>query len=182
MYQHSTEQMKDEARRTGQQTREEINQAVEDTKQKGKELVGDAKQEASKMAEQQQQNVAHQIDGLAQALTKTADNLDLNEDQAWIANGTRQTAQALDKMSTSLRERDFNTIVRDVENYTREQPTVVLGGAVLAGFLLSRFLKSSENRRSVEAEQAYPSATMRNDIPRNPNDDVTQPYDTTRRL
>ena len=181
MSQHKTEQMKEEARRTGQQAQEEISQALQDTKNKGKELVGEAKQEASKMAEHQQQNVAHHIDGLAKALTKTADNLDLDKDQAWVADGTRQTAQALDKVSKSLRERDFNTIVHDIENYTREQPTVVLGGAVIAGFLLSRFLKSSDNHNRSEGAQAYSMSTMQNDVSSNQNDMVTHPSEINRR-
>ncbi len=101
--------MKEEARHTSQQTREEINQAVKVTKEKGKQLVGEAKQEASKMAEQQQQNVAHHMDSISDELTKIADNLD--KDQTWVASGARQTAQVLDKMSKSLRERDFNTVV-----------------------------------------------------------------------
>lgn len=128
----NTEQLKEEAKLAGQQTSEEINQAVEVTKEKSEKLVGEAKQEASKMAEQQQQNVAHHIDSLVKALTKTADNLD--EDQALVADGARQTTQALNKVSKSLRERDFNTIVRDIEDYTREQPTLVPGGAAIAGF------------------------------------------------
>jgi hypothetical protein len=156
-----TEQMKEEARRTGEEAREEIDQAVEATKEKGRQLAGEAKQEASKIAEQQQQNVAHHMESIADALNKTATNLD--EDQVWVASGARQTAQALDNMSKSLRENDFNTIVRDIERYTREQPTLVLGGAAIAGFFLSRFLKSSDNRGSADTSQTAPLAGNKND-------------------
>ncbi len=174
-----TEQMKEEARRTGEEAREEINQAVEATKEKGRQLAGEAKQEASKIAEQQQQNVAHHMESIADALNKTATNLD--KDQAWVASGARQTAQALDNMSKSLRENDFNTIVGDIERYTREQPTLVLGGAAIAGFFLSRFLKSSDNRGSADTRQAAPLAGNENGRAGAQNDVFIPTSDITRR-
>lgn len=174
-----TEQMKEEARRTGEEAREEFNQAVEATKERGRQLAGEAKQEASKIAEQQQQNVAHHMESIADALNKTATNLD--KDQAWVASGARQTAQALDKMSKSLRENDFNTIVGDIERYTREQPTLVLGGAAIAGFFLSRFLKSSDNRGSTDTRQAVPLAGTRSDRADAQNDVTISASDINRR-
>ena len=174
-----TEQMKEEARRTGDETRKEINHTLEATKEKGKQLVGEAKQEASKIAEQQQQNVAYHMESIADALNKTATNLD--KDQAWIASGARQTAQALDNMSKALRERDFNSVVRDIERYTREQPTLVLGGAAIAGFFLSRFLKSSDSRDSADTKQAVSIASSKNDRLGAHNDVIIPASDINRR-
>lgn len=131
-----------------------IDQAVEKTKKKGKKVVNEAKEEASKlidetkeetsrMAKLQLQSVAHQIDGIASALVKTADNLE--DDQTWVADGARHTAQALEKMSGSLRETGFGGLIRNFEDYARQQPVVVLGGAAIAGYFLVKFLKNSSD-------------------------------------
>ena len=135
-----------------QKSSKRISQAVEDTKEKGKQIVSEAKEEASKlidetkqetskMAKQQMQVVANQIDGIARALTKTADSIE--DDQTWVADGVRQTAQTLEKMSESLRVNEFGKLVRNFENYAKQQPVVVLGGAAIAGFFLVKFLKKS---------------------------------------
>jgi hypothetical protein len=45
--------------------------------------------------------------------------------------------------ASSLRERSIDDLVRSLNNFARNQPAAFFGGAVLAGFALSRFLKSS---------------------------------------
>ncbi|SEQ74614.1 hypothetical protein SAMN05421690_100114 [Nitrosomonas sp. Nm51] len=154
MSQPKTRNTRNKRTQSRQQTSKKIDQTIEDTKEKGKQIVSEAKEEASKLidetkqetskiAEQQLQNVAQQINSIANALIKTADNME--DGQSWIADGTRQTAQALDKVSGSLRDSDVGTLVRNFEDYTRRQPVVVLGGAAIAGFFLVKFLKNSSN-------------------------------------
>ena len=155
MSQPKTRNTRSKRTQSRQQTTKKIDQTIEDTKEKGKQIVREAKeetsklidetkQETSKIVEQQLQNVARQINSIAGALTKTADSME--DDRSWIADGTRQTAQALEKVSGSLGDKDFGTLVRDFEDYTRRQPAVVLGGAAIVGFFLIKFLKNSSDR------------------------------------
>ncbi|GJL75060.1 hypothetical protein [Nitrosomonas sp.] len=154
MSQPKTRTTKSKSTQSSQQTSKKIDQTIENAKEKGKQIASEAKEETSKLinetkqetgkiAEQQLQNVAHQINSIASALTTTADNME--DDHSWIADGTRQTAQALDKVSGSLRESDFGTLVRNFEDYARRQPVIVLGGAAIAGFFLVKFLKNSSD-------------------------------------
>ncbi len=154
MPQSKTKSTKNKSEQPDQKSSKRIDQAVGKTKKKGKKVVSQAKEETSKlinetkqetsrMAKQQLQGVAHQIDGIACALVKTADNIE--DDQTWIADGARHTAQALEKVSGSLRENDIGGLVRNFEDYARQQPAVVLGGAAIAGFFLVKFLKSSSD-------------------------------------
>jgi hypothetical protein len=52
-------------------------------------------------------------------------------------------AAKLEGEAASLRERSVDDLIRSLDNFARNQPAVLFGGAVLAGFALSRFLKSS---------------------------------------
>lgn len=152
MPQSKSKSTKNKSAQPDQKSSKRIDQAKEKTKKKDKKKVSEAKEETSKsinetkqetsrMAKQQLQSVAHQIDGIAYALVKTADNI--ADDQTWVADGARHTAQALEKVSGSLRENDFGGLVRNFEDYARKQPAVVLGGAAIAGFFLVKFLKNS---------------------------------------
>ena len=52
-----------------------------------------------------------------------------------------------DTVAGALRDNDLKSLAGELESYTRRHPALVLGGASLAGFLLTRFLKSSAERR-----------------------------------
>ncbi|PTN10958.1 hypothetical protein [Nitrosomonas aestuarii] len=154
MPQPKTRSTRNKSTQSSQQTSKKIDETIEKTKEKGKQIVSDAKeetsklidetkQETSKIAEQQLQTVAHQINSIASALTKTADNME--DAHTWIADGTRQTAKALERVSGSISESDFGTLVHNFEDYARRRPVIVLGGAAIAGFFLVKFLKNSSD-------------------------------------
>jgi ElaB/YqjD/DUF883 family membrane-anchored ribosome-binding protein len=133
--------LKQQAREAQSEIKEQGRQALDDAKQKGKEMMDDAQEQAAVMVHEQQQRLAGQIDGVANALQQTARQLD--NDQAWLAEGAEYAARSLSSMAGAMRNKDFGSLIHDIESYTRRQPAVVLGGAAVAGFLLTRFLKSS---------------------------------------
>ena len=108
-------------------------------------LAGEAKQQGQSILQQQQGFVASQIESIAGALHKTAEQLGSDE-QGALAQYTEQAAAGLERFSHSIRDQDFNTVVRQVEDFARRQPTVFIGSAALLGFLAARFLKSSAER------------------------------------
>lgn len=141
----ATERLQHEAKQAGKEVREQVDTAVEEAKQKSKELAVEAQKKAQAFANEQQKAAAQQIDGVAKALQTTADQL--QQEQAWLASGVGQTAKALENTAESLRTKDVNTLISDLQSYARKQPALVLGGAAVVGFLLSRFLKSSAQRQ-----------------------------------
>jgi hypothetical protein len=48
-----------------------------------------------------------------------------------------------EKLSTYLRDNDLRGFVRDTETFARRRPEVFLGGTLIAGLMLARFLKAS---------------------------------------
>jgi hypothetical protein len=94
---------------------------VEDAKEQAKEKV----QEASGQA---QDRVREQVD---QRSTQVAD----------------QAADRAERLGSYLQESDADRILRDVEDLARRQPWAVAAGGLALGFVASRFLKASSQRR-----------------------------------
>jgi hypothetical protein len=69
----------------------------------------------------------------------------------------------LDQLADGIRDRSFAEIYSDVESFARLQPVTVAAGAVLAGFLLARFIKSSadELAEASHAARAQAAAQQR---------------------
>jgi hypothetical protein len=99
------------------------------------------KQGARELAEQQKQAGAEQIGGVARAVHGAAREIEQKMPQT--ASFIHDTATRLEGAAASLRERSVDDLVRSLNGFARTQPAVFFGGAVLAGFALSRFLKSS---------------------------------------
>lgn len=64
------------------------------------------------------------------------------------ARVAQQAADSLERISGNLRNKDLDSVVREVEGFARAQPALFVGAAVMAGFLAIRFLKSSNSNQS----------------------------------
>jgi hypothetical protein len=114
-----------------------------------------AKETARSMLNEQQKAAASGLGDFAGALRKVAREMGDGR-QAPVSRMVESAADGLERFSGSLREKDLNGLMRDVEGFARRQPVAFFGAALAAGFLAMRFLKSSD--------------------PRSPRDDNTLPY------
>jgi ElaB/YqjD/DUF883 family membrane-anchored ribosome-binding protein len=153
-----TPQATAKARETGEQIRHEAQRFTDEAKAKGSSMLRD-----------QQHFFATQIGSLAEALHQTAEQL-ASQEKSGLAHYTDQAATGLERFSQSLRDRDFNTVVGQLEDFARRQPVAFVGGAALLGFLASRFLKSTAERHHPSyssgyaagmADRPYPGAAAR---------------------
>lgn len=80
--------------------------------------------------------------GVSHALRNTAQHL-REQNQQRVAQYVETAADKVERFSNYLQQKDSDQIVRDVEDFVRMRPGVVIGSAFVAGFLLARFLKSS---------------------------------------
>lgn len=103
--------------------------------------IEEVKQSAQSAAERQKHVGAEKIEGIARAVHGAADELESQLPDA--AGYVHDAADRLHRASASLRERSLDEMLSGFTRFAREQPAAVFGGAVLAGFALSRLLKSS---------------------------------------
>jgi hypothetical protein len=109
------------------------------------------KQSARKIAEQQKEAGADQIGGIARAVHGAAREIEDKMPQA--ASFVHDAATRLEGAAASLRDRSVDDVFRSFNNVARSQPAAFFGGAVLAGFALSRFLKSSAEHGDDEEQR-----------------------------
>jgi hypothetical protein len=109
-----------------------------------KEVTSDAKDEIVEAADEAKAKGAGQIAGVSRAVHSAADELGRELPQA--AGYIHSVAEGLESASSALRERSVEDLVSTFNSFARRQPAAAFAGSVLAGFALSRFLKSSAPR------------------------------------
>jgi ElaB/YqjD/DUF883 family membrane-anchored ribosome-binding protein len=117
---------------------EEVKRKAEQTAQT---VVDQAQQVASTQANVQMNRAAQLLDGVAQSLHQTGQ--DMRAQQPQIASVADQAAGRVEDASNYLRDKDLNGVIRDAENYARREPLIFVGAAFAVGFIAARFLKAS---------------------------------------
>ncbi len=123
----------------------EMASAAEQAKEKAAAGADAIKDEARRFAEQQKAGVAGQVGGIADAVEGAADDLGRQMPQA--AEYVHDLARRLETAASAIRERSVDDLINSARDLARKQPAVFFAGAVLTGFALSRFLKSSSSAR-----------------------------------
>lgn len=144
---------------TGRNVSEAAMETAERARHEARQLMGEAKERAKSALADQKGVIVEQVDSMAHALRVTAHQLE-EQNKDTIARYADWAADGLDSLSNTLRERDLDSLIGQVSDFARRRPAAVIGGAMVAGFLLSRFLKSStahgesEYRRSSGRSEA----------------------------
>ncbi len=119
--------------------REEIRQQAAEV---GDELREAAHQQAEILLDRQKSAAVDQAERFTKVLNKMADEFERQE-QPYFSGCVSELAKRSDAFTRNLRERDLTTLLEQTRDYGRQHPALFLGGAVAAGFMLSRFLRSS---------------------------------------
>jgi hypothetical protein len=113
---------------------------------KAGEKVSEATDKAKSFASDQKDLAAGQINGVAAAITKVADELE-GSDQQTVARYARDLASGLSNLGKTVEDRDVDDLMGLAQDFGRKQPVAFLGAAALAGFVASRFAVASAHRR-----------------------------------
>jgi hypothetical protein len=105
-------------------------------------LKDTAKESARGVLGEQQHAAASSLGQFADTLRKAARETGDGQ-QGQVSRIAESAADGLERLSASLRERDFDRLVGDLESFARRQPVVFFGAAMVTGFLAMRFLKAS---------------------------------------
>jgi hypothetical protein len=114
---------------------------VGDVKAKIGEMAEPLKERAEQLADDQKEAGSGHMKTLATAVHGAA--RELEDGMPKIASSVHNVAQQIEKTADDLRNRNVEELFEGFDRYARQQPALVFGGALMAGFILSRFLKSS---------------------------------------
>jgi hypothetical protein len=99
------------------------------------------KDKTKEVAEEQKTEGARRIHAFGQAVHGAAD--ELGKEIPSAASYVHSAAEQIEGASARLRASSISDLTSRLERFAREQPAATFAGCVMAGFVLSRFLKSS---------------------------------------
>lgn len=127
---------------TKARARESASRLKDEAREQAQALKRDAEMRGREFVDERKARAAEEINDVAGALRMSADHLrDQQRDQ--VGRYVSWAADELESFASTLRQRDLGDWLRQTEQFARRQPAAFVGGAVAAGFLLSRFLKAS---------------------------------------
>ena len=115
-----------------------IGTAAESLKDRAAEALRNT---AADFAEAGKQQGAERIDRLGRAVHGAADEIGKEIPQA--ADYVHTAAEGLETAAEHLRNRSVDDLIGTFNRFARQQPVAAFAGAILAGFVVSRFIKSS---------------------------------------
>jgi uncharacterized membrane protein len=101
------------------------------------------KRNATSQLNAQKRRATDQLDNFTATLRESTQQL-RDERHDAVATLLERGVAELERLTTTLRERDINEFIADVERFGRRQPALFLGSSFVAGLLLARFAKASE--------------------------------------
>ncbi len=105
-----------------------------------------ARTEARRFAHQRKDVGAEKLGGVADAVHGAARSLEAEMPQT--ASYIHEAAVRIEDAARAMRHRSVDELMSGISSFARTQPAVFFGGAMLAGFALTRFLKSSQQQDS----------------------------------
>jgi gas vesicle protein len=141
------------------QVKDTASQAFQQTQQAAGQMLDKAKDTVKDQLSTQKDRATDSMGGFTDALHQTGQQLRQNG-QGAFGDYADSLASQVDRAVGFLRERDVDQLVSDVENFARKQPALFIGGAVLLGIAVGRFLKSS----SPAPQNQFTTATNPNSL------------------
>jgi hypothetical protein len=120
--------------------------------EQGSELTSEIGHQLQKAVDNQKLRGAEAIQRFAHAITTAAGELESQSPA--VAQYSRQAARQIDAFSKSIRGRSVSELLQAASDVARSEPLVFITGAAVAGFALTRFLKSSAEGQSASAGKA----------------------------
>lgn len=134
-------ELKDKAMEMAGSSSDAVKDRASDFADAAKDVASQATDKIKQAVDGQKNAGAEYVGNLADTMRRAAREFD---GELPIA-GTyiRKAASQVEAISDSIKNGDFNDLIRGAQSFARRQPTAFLGMAVLAGFGVVRFLRSS---------------------------------------
>jgi vacuolar-type H+-ATPase subunit H len=130
----------------GKDAQNSVEDVKEQAQQKVQEASGQAKDRVREQVDQRSTQAGERVASAAQDARSVGEEL-RRQGKDQPARLADQAADRAERLGSYLQESDADRILRDVEELGRKQPWAVVAGGLALGFVASRFLKASSQRR-----------------------------------
>ena len=137
-------EFKDKAKDIADSSADVIKDRTSELVDAAKDMASQATGKLQETLQGQKQAGAEYVGSLADTMRRAAREFDA--DLPIAGAYIRKAASQIEGVSDSIKTGNFNDLVQGAQSFARRQPTAFLGIAVLAGFGVVRFLKSSANQ------------------------------------
>lgn len=107
----------------------------------GEKLASQAGEKARGFVSQGLERTAEALANVSKMVDDTADGIDERLGKEY-GDYARKASAAIDKVSTTLADKDPDELIDDTREFVRKSPGVALAGAAVVGFVLARLIKS----------------------------------------
>jgi ElaB/YqjD/DUF883 family membrane-anchored ribosome-binding protein len=119
---------------------------------RGARIASKAKERVKEKLSDQKKKASESLEGVAQVIRESAEKV---QDRGQAFRIAQESARKLEELSSFLRKKEMEEILSEAERFIKKQPWIFLGGSFALGFLVARFLKSSESGLEVTEEPAF---------------------------
>lgn len=145
--------------------RERVEQVESASRQMVAEWADVARQRGRAAVAAQTRSLGDQLQGIAGTLRETADSLG-EQGQVMLSEYVHDAADGLERTAANLREGDVEALMQRVSGLAQRRPVMFLGGALAAGFMATRFVRSSAAREPRSRELGAAAPTRSPAVPR----------------
>jgi hypothetical protein len=142
---------KEQVKNLASEAKDQAKTLASDAKDQAKEVAGQARDHVQNLVAQQKDQAAERLGSLAEALREAGRKLNEGQQAGDFGHYADRAAQQVERLSGYLRDNDLRGFVRDTESFARRRPEVFLGGTLVAGLMLARFLKASSPSQSTRS-------------------------------
>jgi hypothetical protein len=123
-----------------------VTQAQEQVGVKAEELRDEVVYRLRDQVDHRSTQAGEQVEAMSHALRSGAKQL-RSEGKSGPADVVDKVVERAESLGTYLQNSNGDRILEDVEAFARRRPWLTAGAAAVAGFVASRFLKASSDRR-----------------------------------
>jgi len=131
-------------------------EAAGQAKQKAQDLAGQGKSKAREQVDQRSTQAGERVQATGSDLRSVGEEL-RKQGKDGPAKLAESAAERTERLGSYLKESDSDRFLSDIEGLGRRQPLAVLAGGLVAGFVLSRFLKASSTSRYQDYQRGVPA-------------------------
>jgi len=136
-------QAKEQARNLASDAKDQAKNLASEAKDQVKDVANQARDHVQTLVGQQKNQAADRLGSLAEALREAGRKLNEGQQAGDFGQYADRAAEQVERLSGYLRDHELRDFVRDTETFARRRPEVFLGGTLIAGLMLARFLKAS---------------------------------------
>lgn len=121
--------------------------------EKADELLEAARKRGRGLLDRQKNSAAQELGSVAGVMREAAQKFEEKEESG-VSDYVQKAADYVDRISSTLQERDLGELVHEAEGALRKRPAVVLGVAAVVGFALGRFLRAGTQKIAQDVRES----------------------------